>query len=69
MISIGDSDFERLGTQQVTRDYMKETGIEGDGELVDVNGHMYKVRTKTFKMLDEPTIEDIPLQWESEGMK
>lgn len=59
MISIGDSDFERVGTQNAMENYMRETGIESaDGKLVDVNGHMYKVRTKTFKMLDEPTVED-----------
>ena len=56
VISIGDSDFERLGTQNAMENYMRETGIDSDG-LVDVNGHMYKVRTKTFKMLDEPTVE------------
>eukprot|EP00438_Fugacium_kawagutii_P022851 Skav230326 [mRNA] locus=scaffold430:612162:618302:+ [translate_table: standard] len=59
VISIGDSDFERVGTQNAMENYMRETGIESaDGKLVDVNGHMYKVRTKTFKMLDEPTVED-----------
>lgn len=56
VISIGDSDFERLGTQNAMENYMRETGIDSDG-LVDVNGHLYKVRTKTFKMLDEPTVE------------
>eukprot|EP00440_Ansanella_granifera_P057921 gb/GFBE01062788.1/.p1 GENE.gb/GFBE01062788.1/~~gb/GFBE01062788.1/.p1 ORF type:complete len:567 (+),score=150.73 gb/GFBE01062788.1/:1-1701(+) len=65
VISIGDSDFERLGTQIATEDYMRETGIEGDGRsVVDVNGHMYKVRTKTFKMVDQPTIEELTVEVE-----
>jgi len=64
VISIGDSDFERLGTQSAMEDYMKERGIEQDGQLVDVNGHMYKVRTKTFKMVDEPTIEELTVEVE-----
>ena len=37
---------------------MRQTGIDGDGKLVEVNGHLYKVRTKTFKMVDEPTVEE-----------
>ncbi|CAE7778885.1 unnamed protein product [Symbiodinium sp. CCMP2456] len=64
VISIGDSDFERLGTQSAMEDYMKERGIEQDGQLVDVGGHMYKVRTKTFKMVDEPTIEELTVEVE-----
>lgn len=61
VISIGDSDFERLGTQNAMENYMRETGIDSDG-LVDVNGHLYKVRTKTFKMLDEPTVEELTVE-------
>eukprot|EP00913_Durusdinium_trenchii_P031406 g29404.t2 len=62
VISIGDSDFERLGTQHAMENYMRETGIHSDGKLVDVNGHLYKVRTKTFKMLDEPTVEELTVE-------
>lgn len=62
VISIGDSDFERLGTQNAMENYMRETGIDSDGKLVDVNGHLYKVRTKTFKMLDEPTVEELTVE-------
>lgn len=63
VISIGDSDFERLGTQSATEDYMKEIGLEGNcSKVVDVNGHMYKVRTKTFKMVDQPTIEELTVE-------
>lgn len=63
VISIGDSDFERLGTQSATEDYMKEIGLQGNSsQVVDVNGHMYKVRTKTFKMVDQPTIEELTVE-------
>eukprot|EP00930_Biecheleria_cincta_P084844 TRINITY_DN74277_c0_g1_i1.p1 TRINITY_DN74277_c0_g1~~TRINITY_DN74277_c0_g1_i1.p1 ORF type:complete len:592 (-),score=129.41 TRINITY_DN74277_c0_g1_i1:118-1893(-) len=63
VISIGDSDFERLGTQSATEDYMKEIGIEANcSKVVDVNGHMYKIRTKTFKMVDQPTIEELTVE-------
>jgi len=60
IISIGDSDFERLGTQAATAEYMKQTGL-GDAEA-EVDGHMFKVRTKTFKLLDEPTIEELTVE-------
>mmetsp|Transcript_105852 Transcript_105852/g.225930 ORF Transcript_105852/g.225930 Transcript_105852/m.225930 type:complete len:502 (-) Transcript_105852:30-1535(-) len=62
IISIGDSDFERLGTQYATEDYMRETGIMGKMDLTEVGGHVYKVRTKTFKMLDQPTIEELTVE-------
>jgi len=67
IISIGDSNFERKGTQFAAEDYMREAGIEFDGNfedihLVEVNGHMYKVRTKTFKMLEHPTAEELALE-------
>lgn len=62
IISIGDSDFERLGTQYATEDYMKETGIKGGNDAVEVDNHVYKVRTKTFKMVDQPTIEELTVE-------
>merc|ERR1712185_668085 len=57
IISIGDSDFERLGTQAATAEYMKRTGLRtstqhggiADDEM-EVNGQVFKVRTKTFKL-------------------
>jgi len=61
IISIGDSDFERLGTQQATQDYMKQTGISR-AKTVELKGHVYKVRTKTFKMLDQPTVEELAVE-------
>lgn len=62
IISIGDSDFERLGTQLATKDYMTQAGIKVDGQTVEVDNHVYKVRTKTFKMIDQPTVEELTLQ-------
>lgn len=73
VISIGDSDFERLGTRGAVRAYMTERGIHGAGaQGVDasngspkgqeVNGHVYQVRTKTLKMLDYPTSDELMVQ-------
>mmetsp|Transcript_54699 Transcript_54699/g.151742 ORF Transcript_54699/g.151742 Transcript_54699/m.151742 type:complete len:532 (-) Transcript_54699:108-1703(-) len=61
IISIGDSDFERLGTMQATEGYMKQTGISRS-KTVEVSGHIYKVRTKTFKMLDQPSVEELTIE-------
>lgn len=64
IISIGDSDFERLGTQAATAEYMKQTGLRksrGDTEL-EVDGHIFKVRTKTFKLVDQPTIDELTVE-------
>jgi len=61
IISIGDSDFERLGTRQATQDYMRLNGIKRS-RTVEVKGHVYKVRTKTFKMLDQPTVEELAVE-------
>jgi len=72
VISIGDSDFERLGTMAATRGYMEEAGLidnkkGGMNELqrqrtMLVKGKIYKVRTKTFKMLDQPTVEELTVE-------
>eukprot|EP00931_Biecheleriopsis_adriatica_P074671 TRINITY_DN4867_c0_g3_i1.p1 TRINITY_DN4867_c0_g3~~TRINITY_DN4867_c0_g3_i1.p1 ORF type:complete len:263 (+),score=45.33 TRINITY_DN4867_c0_g3_i1:56-790(+) len=72
VISIGDSDFERLGTQIATEEYMKETGInlgdqkEQNGSIMEgiVGDHVYKLRTKTFKMVDQPTIDELTVEVE-----
>lgn len=61
IISIGDSDFERLGTMQATEGYMKQTGI-CRSKTVEVSGHVYKVRTKTFKMLDQPSVDELTVE-------
>lgn len=59
----------------MTRDYLKKksgglTQAMGEDEdedaarEVDVDGHVHKVRTKTFKILDEPTIEELTIEIE-----
>jgi len=80
VISIGDSDFERLGTMNVMGEYARARGIDDtkakiasapqlqDSKLPvslaegEVDGHFYRVRTKTFKMLDEPTSDELIIQ-------
>lgn len=115
IISIGDSSFERLGTLQATKEYLKSEGAEVNLDTIDkskqerkvfvtdaieesprsplcssigseisenestvspqavrgsevpalrsseviLDGHVYHVRTKVFKMLDEPTIDEL----------
>jgi len=76
IISIGDSDFERLGTMMMSQEYMRSRGLLKDDDVrlgtvatseafrvsalpIEVNGHVYKVRTKTFKMLDCPTLGEL----------
>eukprot|EP00438_Fugacium_kawagutii_P021264 Skav220185 [mRNA] locus=scaffold1074:48236:61157:- [translate_table: standard] len=48
VISIGDSDFERIGTMSATKDYMAQTGIvsASPNSAVLVDDHVYKVRTR-----------------------
>eukprot|EP00930_Biecheleria_cincta_P102065 TRINITY_DN93739_c0_g1_i1.p1 TRINITY_DN93739_c0_g1~~TRINITY_DN93739_c0_g1_i1.p1 ORF type:complete len:443 (-),score=76.37 TRINITY_DN93739_c0_g1_i1:364-1692(-) len=36
--------------------------IAFESEAVSVNGHIHKVRTKTFKMLDAPKVEELTVQ-------
>lgn len=66
VISIGDSDFERFGTWMATTGYMQKTGIrQSDIErqgTVELKGHTYKVRTKTFKMLGQPTVQELTVE-------
>lgn len=90
VISIGDSDFERLGTMHATSEYLRKMkGSDGDEDLasalrktaksaegqtarmvfaaeqVEANdGHLHKVRTKTFKMLDAPKLEELIVELE-----
>jgi len=66
VISIGDSNFERHGTQQATRRYLVEQGGDASSLLAsksqEVDGHVYKVRTKTLKMLDMPAVDELLIQ-------
>jgi len=57
IISIGDSNFERLGTMVTTSEYMREKGLMSEHD--EVGDQEYKVRTKTFKMVGEPTLEEL----------
>lgn len=72
ILSIGDSDFERLGTLSATKDYMQQLGIIKDdvvgvssplltGEGV-VGGRKKKVRTKTFKMVTQPSVDELAVE-------
>jgi len=66
IISLGDSDFERFGTISAGEDYMKKeldggqllaTGATAEG--ISKDGSRLKLRTKTLKMLSEPTVEEM----------
>lgn len=65
IISIGDSNFERHGTIKAIREYVdanvcvsgSSEGFTNEG--TDKEGHFRKVRTKTVKLLDEPTAEEL----------
>ncbi|CAK9049950.1 unnamed protein product [Durusdinium trenchii] len=61
VISIGDSDFERIGTMLATQDYMQQTGIQSGAAAV-VDDHVYKVRTKTLKMIEQPSLDELNTQ-------
>lgn len=66
VISLGDSDFERYGTLIAGQDYMKremeggsvvQTGHTAEG--VSKDGHLKRLRVKTVKMLDKPTVLEL----------
>eukprot|EP00747_Dinoflagellata_sp_TGD_P101096 gnl/TRDRNA2_/TRDRNA2_168238_c0_seq1.p1 gnl/TRDRNA2_/TRDRNA2_168238_c0~~gnl/TRDRNA2_/TRDRNA2_168238_c0_seq1.p1 ORF type:complete len:270 (+),score=47.97 gnl/TRDRNA2_/TRDRNA2_168238_c0_seq1:86-811(+) len=66
IISVGDSNFERLGTMGATQEYQKQVGLTAEPSSPTVQGkvggHFFKVRTKTFKMIDDPTVQDLTMQ-------
>jgi len=66
VISVGDSDFERLGTQEAARRYIQKIGGDsspgGIGGRQEVDGHVIQVRTKTLKMLDSPSLEELVVE-------
>lgn len=62
VVSIGDADFERLGTRLVTAEYQKALGVLDSEGGEEVSGHVYKVRTKTFKMIENPMIDELEVQ-------
>eukprot|EP00927_Polykrikos_kofoidii_P026514 TRINITY_DN2358_c0_g1_i2.p1 TRINITY_DN2358_c0_g1~~TRINITY_DN2358_c0_g1_i2.p1 ORF type:complete len:574 (+),score=114.14 TRINITY_DN2358_c0_g1_i2:40-1722(+) len=66
IISFGDSDFERYALIAAGEDYMRKeleagevvsTGSTACG--VSKGGHLKKLRTKTVKMLAEPTVHEL----------
>merc|ERR1712113_491559 len=72
IISIGDSTFERMGTYRAVEEYMKERGLTEkgrasgflmqDGALTQEvvhDRHVFKIRAKTFKFMDQPTAEEL----------
>ncbi|CAE7169945.1 KIN12F [Symbiodinium microadriaticum] len=58
VISIGDSDFERLGTMLATKDYMAQTGIQ----RADNSDNCAVAARKTLKMVDQPSIDELNTQ-------
>lgn len=67
VISLGDSDFERHGTMAAGQDYMRRE-MEGGSvrqagphtaEGVSKDGHLKRLRVKTIKMLDKPTVLEL----------
>eukprot|EP00928_Gymnodinium_smaydae_P087899 TRINITY_DN72086_c0_g1_i1.p1 TRINITY_DN72086_c0_g1~~TRINITY_DN72086_c0_g1_i1.p1 ORF type:complete len:406 (-),score=84.99 TRINITY_DN72086_c0_g1_i1:18-1103(-) len=69
ILSIGDSNFERVGTKITTETYMKRCTASAlpygkrespvhpdDPEAVVLNGHVYKLRTKTLKTASKPSL-------------
>eukprot|EP00927_Polykrikos_kofoidii_P046738 TRINITY_DN40876_c0_g1_i1.p1 TRINITY_DN40876_c0_g1~~TRINITY_DN40876_c0_g1_i1.p1 ORF type:complete len:545 (+),score=107.20 TRINITY_DN40876_c0_g1_i1:109-1743(+) len=68
IISIGDSDFERLGTFQATEQYVRERGLVKIGRMgnvhegLDEHGRSFRVRTKSFRIIDQPTPEEMHLE-------
>jgi len=66
VISIGDSDFERRGMQSASIDYVRSNmhtheldTTKWTFDMTDSNGHLTKLRVKTLKLLDNPTVEEI----------
>eukprot|EP00931_Biecheleriopsis_adriatica_P037698 TRINITY_DN21627_c0_g1_i12.p1 TRINITY_DN21627_c0_g1~~TRINITY_DN21627_c0_g1_i12.p1 ORF type:complete len:632 (-),score=132.00 TRINITY_DN21627_c0_g1_i12:103-1944(-) len=66
LISIGDSDFERLGLLTVidkhVRSLSQDSEVSEQGlalELITSSGHLHRVRAKTLKMLDCPSCHEL----------
>ncbi|CAE8731565.1 unnamed protein product, partial [Polarella glacialis] len=67
VISVGDSDFERLGTHTAIKEYVSSLSestkclrtISPTVQEVEVNGHLHRVRTKTMKLMEQPSIQEL----------
>eukprot|EP00928_Gymnodinium_smaydae_P027713 TRINITY_DN21338_c0_g1_i1.p1 TRINITY_DN21338_c0_g1~~TRINITY_DN21338_c0_g1_i1.p1 ORF type:complete len:521 (-),score=104.93 TRINITY_DN21338_c0_g1_i1:131-1693(-) len=66
IVSIGDSQFERLGTLIATAEYRKDRGRFADDDLSvcvrTSDQSLVCVRTKTFKMIEEPVVRELETQ-------
>jgi hypothetical protein len=60
IISIGDSEFERLGTKQATSEYMLKRNCESAMER-----HVFNVRTKTVKLAERPGVDSLRMEVEA----
>lgn len=59
IISIGDSDFERLGVMEASRRYAELAGGYSNEALNKDAPVTRKPWTKSLKMLDDPTVEEL----------
>mmetsp|Transcript_75706 Transcript_75706/g.198542 ORF Transcript_75706/g.198542 Transcript_75706/m.198542 type:complete len:305 (+) Transcript_75706:333-1247(+) len=66
IISFGDSDFERHGTIMAGEDYLRRETEGGElqslgvtAEGVSADGSLKRLRTKTVKLLEHPTVEEL----------
>jgi hypothetical protein len=76
IISIGDSDFERLGTFQAIEQYLAEKHLLESGSqplhgkiaefgaMTDKENHVIHVRSKILRMIDMPSPEELMVQLE-----
>jgi len=66
IISLGDADFERLGTRLVAAEYQEVARRESLTKSQESGGveppTVINVRTKTFKMIDKPMIDELEAQ-------
>jgi hypothetical protein len=66
IMSFGDSEIERLALKSLSRRHMVELAKDGQmvtegltAEVVKRDGYFQTLRTKTLKMLDDPSVEEL----------
>jgi len=69
VMSFGDSIIERRALGFATREHLAQLGKGGQilaqgltAEVVTKDGHLQKLRTKTLKMIDDPSVEELTAQ-------
>jgi len=69
IISMGDAHFERLALLANAKAYVAKAASRGEvratgitSEVISNDGHVTRLRTKTVKMLQEPTCEELTAQ-------